>query len=236
MSSSDNDSDTESYNIHLKSMKTLKQLYKSGALKATSGKQTRYKSSSTHLDRVSLYKGDITKVEVDVIVNAANKSLLGGGGVDGAIHTAAGSKLLDECRGLNGCLTGESKITRGYNLPASYVIHTVGPVYSLSDTPEKAQQLASCYKSSLDLAIENSLRHIAFPSISTGIYGYPIEDATHIALDEVRKCCDSVTGDKLERIIFVVYNEKDKKVYESLIPEYFPPSDIAEETNTEVQS
>jgi len=208
--------------IRLADIRTLTQLYISAVLKAV--EKPRYKPTASLLDRISLFQGDITKLEVDSIVNAANKSLLGGGGVDGAIHAAAGRKLFEECRGLGGAETGESKITKGYNLPSKHVIHTVGPVYSSRDVENRARLLRSCYKTSLDLAVENSLRHIAFPSVSTGIYGYPIEDATHIALDEVRIFCDSEVGSKLERIIFVVWSDKDRDVYQSLIPEYFPPT------------
>ncbi|KAJ6607392.1 hypothetical protein B0H10DRAFT_2178495 [Mycena sp. CBHHK59/15] len=208
--------------VRLAEIRTIGQLYQNGALKAVA--KPRYKPDGALLDRISLYQGDITKIEVDSIVNAANRSLLGGGGVDGAIHSAAGKQLLEECRGLNGCETGFSKITKGYRLPSKCIIHTVGPIYSSRDVETRAQQLASCYKTGLDLAIENSLKHIAFPSISTGIYGYPVEDATHIALDVVRRICDLEVGTKLDRVIFVVWSNKDKEVYETLIPEYFPPS------------
>lgn len=134
--------------------------------------------------RIKLVRGDITLLQVDAIVNAANKTLLGGGGVDGAIHRAAGKNLLDECRQLNGCETGEAKITRGYQLPARFVIHTVGPVWhgGYSGEPER---LASCYVNSMELARENQVRSIAFPNISTGIYGFPKKQAAEIALREV---------------------------------------------------
>ncbi|THU85656.1 A1pp-domain-containing protein [Dendrothele bispora CBS 962.96] len=153
-----------------------------------------------------------------------------GGGVDGAIHAAAGPQLLQECRTLNGAETGESKITKGYDLPSKHVIHTVGPIYSFSspDNVElKAKQLTSCYRTSLELAVKHNLKHIAFCSVSTGIYGYPIDDATHIALDTVRNFCESDAGSSLERVIFVVWTDKDKHVYEELIPEYFPPESEA---------
>ncbi|KAG6833375.1 hypothetical protein H0H87_007992 [Tephrocybe sp. NHM501043] len=139
-------------------------------------------------------------------------------------------------RTLNGCMTGDAKITRGYELPSSsltdeidhfnsrrYVIHTVGPIYSSNDVEEKARQLASCYRTSLKVAAENEARHIAFPSVSTGVYGYPIRDATRIALNEVRRFVGSELGQKLDRVIFVVWSNKDFDVYNSLVPEYFPP-------------
>ncbi|KAF5390147.1 hypothetical protein D9757_003760 [Collybiopsis confluens] len=229
MSDSDSASDSmlKKSIIKYSDIRPISELYTSSVLKP--GKTQRFKGDSTLLERVSLFQGDITKLQVDSIVNAANKSLLGGGGVDGAIHAAAGRKLLAECRTLNGCDTGFSKITGAYNLPSKRIIHTVGPVYSSPSVDIKVQQLTSCYQSSLDLAVKNELRHIAFPSISTGIYGYPIEDATHIALNVVRKHFEAESGTegsgafKLDRVIFVVWSDKDKSVYESLIPEYFPP-------------
>ncbi|KAH7884625.1 hypothetical protein F5I97DRAFT_1478914 [Phlebopus sp. FC_14] len=175
------------------------------------------------LDKVSLFQGDITKLEVDAIVNAANSKLLGGGGVDGAIHRAAGRKLLAECRTLNGCSTGDAKITDGYDLPAKHVIHAVGPIYSLSAVQLCASQLASCYRVSLQLAIANNCETIAFPSISTGIYGYPMRDATHVALNEVRRSLEKGDSEKIKRVVFVVFKDEDRSVYEELIPLYFPP-------------
>ncbi|KAH9928710.1 A1pp-domain-containing protein, partial [Fomitopsis serialis] len=208
--------------VGLSKIPTLRELYKAAALRASA---LRYQPKDQYLDRVSLYQGDITKLEVDAIVNAANRSLLGGGGVDGAIHAAAGPHLLDECRTLNGCDTGNSKITKGYDLPAQHIIHTVGPIYSDHNVEGKAEQLKSCYQTSLQIAVKSSLKHVAFPSISTGIYGYPIEDATHIALDTVRQFLDSDEGESLHRVIFVVWSDKDKGVYEDLIPQYFPESE-----------
>ncbi|KAJ6494692.1 hypothetical protein C8R47DRAFT_1116813 [Mycena vitilis] len=231
-SGSDSGSDLpEDMVVRLADIKTIGQLFQTGVLKAAA--KNRYKANAEFLTRVSLFQGDITVMEVDSIVNAANRSLLGGGGVDGAIHAAAGRKLLEECRTLGGCETGDSKITAAYKLPSKTIIHTVGPVYSRSDVETRAQQLESCYRTSLSLAVDRNLKHIAFPSISTGIYGYPIEDATHIALDVVRRFCDS-DGSKLDRIIFVVWSNKDKEVYETLIPEYFPSPDATENQPSDV--
>ncbi len=136
--------------------------------------------------RIVVVRGDITKQDVDAIVNAANTSLLGGGGVDGAIHAAAGPQLLDECRTLNGCPTGEAKVTSGYNLPARWVIHTVGPVWGGGVRGED-ELLARCYRNSLDLASERKFRRVAFPSISTGVYRFPVDRAARIALKEIER-------------------------------------------------
>ena len=140
-------------------------------------------------------RGDITKLEVDAIVNAANKSLLGGGGVDGAIHRAAGPELLEACKTLNGAETGEAKLTPGFNLPAKYVIHTVGPVYRDGENGEP-EKLKACYKNSIKLALENDIQTIAFPAISTGIYRYPLKEATEIAVQTVYELTKDSTDKK----------------------------------------
>lgn len=164
-------------------------------------------------DRIKIIRGDITKVKVDAIVNAANTSLLGGGGVDGAIHRAAGPELLEECKKLGGCETGEAKITEGYNLPAKYVIHTVGPVWRGGENNEE-EKLAACYKNSLKLAVENKIKSIAFPSISTGTYSFPIEKAAPIALREVKNFLEK--NKTIKEVIFVLFSEKDFQIYQNL--------------------
>lgn len=160
-------------------------------------------------DRIEVVQGDITKMEVDAIVNAANASLRGGGGVDGAIHRAAGPELLEACKTIGGCPTGEAVITKGYNLPAKHVIHTVGPVYS--GKPQDARLLASCYRNSLRLAGENDVKTIAFPAISCGVYGYPIEDARRIAMDTTCEFLDAHPS--IEKVYFVQFSEDNYTVY-----------------------
>ena len=162
---------------------------------------------------VTIQRCDITELECDCIVNAAKKTLLGGGGVDGAIHTAAGRGLLEECRTLHGCETGEAKITGGYNLPAKYVIHTVGPIYSGAD--QDAVLLANCYRNSLNLAKENGIHSIAFPAISTGIYGYPLRAATQIAIDTVCQWLYENPYYGME-VIFACYDKKTYDIYHEL--------------------
>lgn len=157
------------------------------------------------MPRIEIREGDITTFEVDAIVNAANSSLLGGGGVDGAIHRAAGPELLEECRRLNGCPTGEARITRGYRLPARHVIHTVGPVWRDGNHGERAA-LAACYRNSLALAVQHGLRAIAFPAISTGVYRFPVPEACRIAIETTTQFLARHPG--IEKVIFVCFNRE----------------------------
>ena len=163
--------------------------------------------------KLELVEGDITAQDTDAIVNAANPSLLGGGGVDGAIHRAAGPELLAECKTIGGCPTGEARLTNGYNLPAKYVIHTVGPVYR--GRPEDSRLLASCYRQSLTLAHTHAVLSIAFPAISCGVYGYPIVDACRIAVDTTATFLKD--HEQMERVIFMLFSDENRKVYEAYL-------------------
>ncbi|TMP89297.1 MAG: O-acetyl-ADP-ribose deacetylase [Verrucomicrobia bacterium] len=163
---------------------------------------------------IDIIRGDITTLHVDAIVNAANTTLLGGGGVDGAIHRAAGPELLAECRTLGGCQPGEAKITSGYELPARYIIHTVGPFWTGGKRGEP-QTLANCYRNSLLVAVENQIKTIAFPAISCGAYGYPIREATRIAVETTREFL--ATDDKIDKVIFVVASDEILRVYQRLL-------------------
>lgn len=164
--------------------------------------------------KIEIFKGDITKLHVDAIVNAANPSLLGGGGVDGAIHRAAGPELLTECQSLNGCETGDAKITKGYKLPARFVIHTVGPIWRGGNNNE-SELLASCYQRSFSLAIQHRLNTLSFPNISTGVYGFPKLQAAEIAVSEVKRI--EKNPGSIQKVIFAIYDEENYQIYIQLL-------------------
>ncbi|MCF6365996.1 MAG: O-acetyl-ADP-ribose deacetylase [Bacteroidales bacterium] len=166
------------------------------------------------MGKIVLYKGDITKLEVDAVVNAANSSLLGGGGVDGAIHRAAGYELLEECRLLNGCPTGDAKTTKAYKLPAKFIIHTVGPVWHGGKNNE-AELLKSAYQRCLELAVENSVKTIAFPNISTGVYNFPKSEAAEVAINTVIEFLKNHSS--IEKVIFAVFDDENFEIYKNLL-------------------
>ncbi|KAK3721756.1 hypothetical protein LTR37_002921 [Vermiconidia calcicola] len=209
----------------LSQIPTLTQLYKLNKLHPSS--KTYDNSTSRWNDKISLIRTDITKLETDSIVNAANESLLGGGGVDGAIHRAAGPSLLEECAKLDGCDTGSAKITGAYRLPCKKVIHAVGPVYSRTKREGKhTRLLQSCYTTSLNLAYEGGCKSIAFSALSTGVYGYPSDEAAATAIEAVKGWLegDEERAGKMERIVFCSFMEKDERAYEEYIPRFFPPA------------
>lgn len=197
----------------------VSQMYRLGQLKQTTSTKQPVQSLN---DAVSFFRWDITKLQVDCIVNAANTSLLGGGGVDGAIHRSAGPQLLQECASLNGCEFGDAQITSAYNLPCERVIHTVGPIYdrALRSSPEQPEiLLRSCYRRSLEVASQNNIKSIAFASISTGIYGYPHDKAALAASDEVRKFLEAPDNEgKINKVIFCLFQPEDEEAYTEAIP------------------
>lgn len=223
--------------VDVRSLPTLTNFYTSGELTVPESvanpvlkalKDTIQPSAAIN-NKVVFYRGDITKLKADAIVNAANRMLMGGGGVDGAIHRAAGWELLDACIPLGGCATGEAKITAGFALPARYVIHTVGPVYDELDPQESNKLLANCYTNSLKLAVkadsESPIRTVAFCAISTGIYGFPSHAAAAQAVAAVRSFLSSEQGSQIDRVVFVTFEMKDVDAYKKALP-YVPWLDV----------
>nr|XP_020824072.1 O-acetyl-ADP-ribose deacetylase MACROD1 isoform X1 [Phascolarctos cinereus] len=204
--------------VKLKKIPTWKDMAKGATTKE---EEPQYKKDKALNEKISLFRGDITKLEVDAIVNAANSSLLGGGGVDGCIHRAAGHLLTEECRTLHSCETGKAKITGGYRLPAKYVIHTVGPIAQGDPSPSQVQELRNCYVNSLQLALEHRLRSVAFPCISTGVFGYPNEAAAEVVLSTLREWLEE-HKDKVDRLLICVFLEKDEEIYRKRLPHFFP--------------
>ncbi|KDE02932.1 hypothetical protein MVLG_06556 [Microbotryum lychnidis-dioicae p1A1 Lamole] len=204
----------------------LTKLYEDGILEAVNdGETVHYPYNATYNQIISMWQGDITHLKVDAIVNAANNSLLGGGGVDGSIHRAAGPNLLKECRPLKGCETGRTKITKGHRLPSKHVLHTVGPIYSRNARQESEELLRGCYKTCLALVRKHALTSVAFSGISTGVYGYPLSDAAQVALDEVRQFLDNDEyGSKIKHIVFTNFRQIDVDQYLRHVPAYFPPA------------
>ncbi|BGP22905.1 macro domain containing protein [Rhodotorula toruloides] len=203
-------------------LKTIREAYEDGYLDGyTDAEDIVYPHKAELNDKNVIWRGDITKLAVDCIVNAANKSLLGG--VDGAIHSAAGPTLYDECEKLNGADTGETKLTGGHRLPAKHIAHTVGPIFSRNKRKWCEEKLRSCYTSTLELCVEKGLRSVAFSGISTGVYGYPLDAAAQIACDEVRKFLEGEDGDKIDYVVFCVFRQIDFNSYLDNVPAYFPP-------------
>ncbi|KAF1354229.1 A1pp-domain-containing protein [Lizonia empirigonia] len=224
--------------VPLNEIPTLTLLYKLKKIEPATNNTSAYPPNATYNDRISVIRQDITTLAVDSIVNAANTSLLGGGGVDGAIHRAAGPELLDECGTLGGCETGSAKITDGYELPADKIIHAVGPIYWNKNKDEAARLLAGCYRTSLQLAVDNGCKSIAFSALSTGVYGYPSGEASLVALEAVRKFLEEEEkADELDRVIFCNFLQKDEDAYFKNIPTFFPPApEAGTPTKTKVEA
>jgi O-acetyl-ADP-ribose deacetylase len=205
--------------LTLTDIQTIPQLYTSTFIAPPP--KARHSHDPTLNAKIALVRYDITKLQVDAIVNAANESLLGGGGVDGAIHRAAGPRLFEECRTLDGCDTGDAKVTAGYRLPAKHVIHAVGPVYHSERRVQEGREerlLRRCYRRGLEITEQKGLKSVAFSAISTGVYGYPSDKAAAHAISEVRNFFESGRGAGIERVVFCNFMEKDEKAYRATLP------------------
>ncbi|KAF8457575.1 hypothetical protein BDZ91DRAFT_744095 [Kalaharituber pfeilii] len=204
---------------------TVRELYQDRVLAPTPPNECQAEPCQQLNGKVGLIQINIVSLEIDAIVNAANRSLLGGGGVDGVIHRAAGPDLYEECRTLGGCETGDAKVTRSYRLPCQIIIHAVGPMAWDHTSEERRVLLASCYRRSLELLVSENLRTIAFPCISTGIYGYPPNEAAEIASSTVRQFLESEDGNKIDKVAFVMFEAKDWNAYRHALPKFFPPTE-----------
>ena len=205
--------------VALQDIPTISALYRAKRLTPSPDHDDLPRPNQAFNNKICTIKADLTTLRVDVIVNAANSSLLGGGGVDGAIHRAAGPDLVRECRTLNGCKTGSAKITDAYDLPCKKVIHAVGPVYDGDEESEPL--LRGCYRTSLKLAADNECKSVAFSAISTGVYGYPSGSAAEAAIDETRQFLESSDGEKLDKVVFCNFLGKDVNAYSQLLPSVF---------------
>ncbi|KFA48779.1 hypothetical protein S40293_01538 [Stachybotrys chartarum IBT 40293] len=203
---------------------TVSALYRSASLALASSAAAKYPPSAALNKRIGLIRADITRLDVDALVNAANSRLAGGGGVDGSIHRAAGPELLDACDEHGGCPTGEARLTPGFRLPARHVIHAVGPRYGSGPSERAEALLRSCYLNSLRIAEQEKMKSVAFSCISTGIYGYPHAEAARVACDTVRNYLEKEESG-LERVVFVTFTPKDVETYDEILPLYFPPAE-----------
>ncbi|KAH7322912.1 hypothetical protein B0I35DRAFT_190221 [Stachybotrys elegans] len=214
--------------LSISEIPTVAALYRTARLKPPKPDLARRPASASLNDRVHLIRRDITTLEVDAVVNAANRYLAGGGGVDGSIHRAAGPRLQAACDKLDGCPTGDAKMTPGFNLPARYVIHAVGPRYGSGDTGKEEALLRNCYTKSLTLAADHELTSVAFSCISTGIYGYPHEDAAHVAIGAVRKFMEE-RPEAVQHVVFVTFTTTDVATYNEILPLYFPATEAEQQ-------
>ncbi|GAA5862202.1 hypothetical protein JCM8547_007770 [Rhodosporidiobolus lusitaniae] len=224
----DDDDAAISLKVTLSSLDPIRKDYETKRLQGFENQEDEVYPHSKELnDKVYIWQGDITVLAVDCIVNAANKSLLGGGGVDGAIHSAAGPSLYDECKILGGAQTGETKLTSAHRLPSKHIAHTVGPIFSRSSRKQSEELLRRCYRGTLELCVKEGIRTVGFSGISTGVYGYPIGEAAEVACDEVRKFLEGPDGDKIDAVLFVVFRQVDLNSYLDNVPAYFPPTPSA---------